>query len=113
MFLFTQVMDGLDRNFVHNYKITSESSIHDELRGFFDSIYLNDDVSFREEVKQTGLDQVEDAPSSSASNTKQIRKETTRLRDYDLGTSLRKKKRNETENGACKFSENFSINTEF
>ena len=84
-------MDGLDKNLAHSYEITSESRIHDELGDFFDSIYLNDHVSLREEVKQTGLDQVEDAPSSSTSNTKRIRKETIWLRDYDLGTSQRKK----------------------
>ena len=114
IFLFIQAMDGLDRNLAHSYEITSESRIHDELGDFFDSIYLNDHVSLREEVKQTGLDQVEDAPSSSTSNTKRIRKETIWLRDYDLGTSQRKKKRDETQKyGACKFSKSFSINTEF
>jgi hypothetical protein len=65
IFLFIQAMDGLDRNLAHSYEITSESRIHDELRGFFDSIYLNDHVSLREKVKQTVLDQVEETPSSS------------------------------------------------
>ena len=88
IFLFIQAMDGLDRNLAHSYEITSESRIHDELRGFFDSIYLNDHVSLREKVKQTVLDQVEETPS----NTKRIRKDPTWLRDYDLGTPQRKKK---------------------
>ena len=91
IFLFIQAMDGLDRNLAHSYEITSESRIHDELRGFFDSIYLNDHVSLREKVKQTVLDQVEETPSSSTSNTKRIRKDPTWLRDYDLGTPQRKK----------------------
>ena len=114
IFLFIQAMDGLDRNLAHSYEITSESRIHDELRGFFDSIYLNDHVSLREKVKQTVLDQVEETPSSSTSNTKRIRKDPTWLRDYHLGTSQRKKKPDETQkNGACKFSKSFTINTEF
>ena len=114
IFLFIQVMDGLDKNMAHSYEITSESMIHDELGDFFNSIYLNDHVSMREEVKQTVLDQVEDAPISSTSNTKRIRKDPTWLKDYDLGTSQRKKTRNETQkNEACKFSKSFSINTEF
>ena len=92
---------------------TSESRIHDELRGFFDSIYLNDHVSLREKVKQTVLDQVEETPSSSTSNTKRIRKDPTWLRDYDLGTSQRKKTDETQKNGACKFSKSFTINTEF
>ena len=87
IFLFIQAMDGLDRNLAHSYEITSESRIHDELRGFFDSIYLNDHVSLREKVKQTVLDQVEETPS----NTKRIRKDPTWLRDYDLGIPQRKK----------------------
>ena len=116
-------MDCLDKDLAHSYEITSESRIQDELGDFFDSIYLNDHVSLREEGMQTVLDQsihddnnlqVEDAPSSSTSNTKRIRKESTRLRDYNLGTSQRKKKRNETQiNEACKFSKSFSTNTEF